>query len=164
RRADVDDLALAHERLHRLPDFVPWSRAIDVVHLIEVDHLGLHALQRCFARTHDVHRRETRLVRPVAHRAVDLRRQDDLLAPPSALREPAADDLLRPAFALLPAVHVRGVEEVDPFLERAVHDLERHRLGGLRTEVHRAETDATDLETRTAEVHVFHGAHLSPRS
>ena len=60
----------------------------------------------CSAERRDV-------VGPVAHVAVDLGRQHDLLAPPAALREPAADDLLGDAFALLPAVDVGGVEEVD---------------------------------------------------
>src|SRR5262249_38131814 len=37
----VDALARLHERLHGLPDLVPWAAAIDVVELVEVDMVGL---------------------------------------------------------------------------------------------------------------------------
>src|SRR4029079_5750735 len=50
RRADVEHLPLADERLHRLPDLVPGRRAIDVVHLVEVDRVRLHALEGLLAR------------------------------------------------------------------------------------------------------------------
>ena len=43
--------------------------------------------------------------------------------------------------ALVAAVAVRGVEEVDAELERAIHDREGVGLGGLRAEVHRAEAE-----------------------
>src|SRR5262249_30272402 len=102
RGADVDDLALADQDLHRLPDLVPGRPAIDVMHLVEVDRVGLEPLERALARADDVERGEPRLVRPVSHRSEDLGREDDLLAAAAALREPAADDLLGPAFALLP--------------------------------------------------------------
>ena len=157
RRADVEDLALTHERLHRLPDLVPGRGPVDVVHLEEIDRVRLHPAERLLARADDVQRREARLVRPVAHRPVHLRGEDDLLAPAAALREPPAEDLLGPAFALLPPVDVGGVEEVDPRLERAVHDRERVGFARLRSEVHRAETKSTDLETRSPEMHVVHG-------
>src|SRR5262249_34420828 len=47
--ADVDHLALAHQLLHRLPDFVPRRAAIDVMHLVEVDAVGLEAAQALLA-------------------------------------------------------------------------------------------------------------------
>ena len=49
-RADVEDLPLLHQQLHRLPDLVPPRVAVDVVHLIEVDVIGLEPLERRLAR------------------------------------------------------------------------------------------------------------------
>ena len=89
---------------------------------------------------------------PVAHRAVDLGRQHDLLAPPAALRQPAPDDLLGDALAVLAAVDVGGVEEVDAQLQRLVHDREAVGLARLRPEVHRAQAQPADLQAGAAEV------------
>ena len=122
RRADVEDLALLAQDLHRLPDLVPRRGPVDVVHLVEVDVVGLQPPQRRVAGPADVQRGELRVVGPVAHVAVELGREDRTLAPSAALGEPAPDDLLGDALALLPAVDVRGVEEVDAVLVRAVHD------------------------------------------
>ncbi len=64
-----------------------------------------------------IQRRELpELVGVVAHRAVHLGREDDLVAP--AVREGLADDLLR----LAPGVDIGGVDEVDPGVEGAVDD------------------------------------------
>ena len=95
-------LPCCDERLHRLPDLVPRRVAVDVVHLVEVDVIGLQPAQALFARAADVQRREPAVVRPLGHRTEDLRREHDLLAPTAALREPAADDLLGHALALRP--------------------------------------------------------------
>ena len=57
-RADVEHLALRDQRLHRLPDLVPRRRPVDVVHLVEVDVVGLqpaqdasHAWRMCSAES-----------------------------------------------------------------------------------------------------------------
>src|SRR5262249_49946230 len=39
--SDVEHLALLDEELHRLPDLVPRRIAVDVVHLVKVDAIGL---------------------------------------------------------------------------------------------------------------------------
>ena len=127
--ADVDHLALVDELLHRLPHLVPRCVPVDVVHLVEVDVVGLQAPQARFARVTDVARREPAVVRPVRHRPEHFRREHDLLAPAAALREPVPDDRLGRARALRAAVTVGRVEEVDPEVERAVHDRERSRPG-----------------------------------
>src|SRR5262249_19015767 len=129
----------------------PGRVAIDVVHLVEVDAVGLHALERRLAGAHDVERREARLVGPVAHAAVNLGGEHDLVAPAAALREPAADDLLGPALSFLPAVDVRRVEEVDTELEGPVHDALRILLAGLRAEIHRSQAQARHLEPGASE-------------
>ena len=155
--ADVDDLALLHERLHRLPDLVPRRGAVDVMHLVQVDVIGLQPAEALVARGADVSRRQPAVVRPLGHRAEDLGREHDLLAASAALREPAADDLLGRAGTLRSAVAVRGVEEVDPELERAIHDLVRVGLARERAEVHRAEADRADAQRGTSETSILHG-------
>ncbi len=161
RRTDVDDLALLNQQLHRLPDLFPRRVAIDVVHLVKVDVVGLEAPQAPLARGADVPGRQVILVRPLAHLAVHLGGEHDLLAPAAPLREPAADDLLGHALALLPPVDVGGVEEVDPQLQRAIHDRERVGFGRFGTEVHRAEAEPTDLQTCPTELDVAHAAKLA---
>src|SRR3954447_1162935 len=54
--ADVEDLALRPQRLHRLPDLVPRRGPVDVVHLVEVDVVGLQPTQRPVAGVADVAR------------------------------------------------------------------------------------------------------------
>ena len=92
------------------------------------------------------------------HVAVELGREDGALAALAALREPAADDLLRRAASALAAVDVRGVEEVDAELVGAVHDRERVGLAGLRAEVHGAQDGAGDGQTGAAEIRVLHAS------
>ena len=162
--ADVDHLARVDEVLHRLPDLVPRRGAVDVVHLVEVDVIGLQAAQAGVARVADVARREAAVVGPLGHRAVDLRREHDLLAPASALREPAADDRLGRARTLVAAVAVGGVEEVDAVLERAVHDDARVGLARQRPEVHGAETQLAHPQRGTSESAVLHVIALFGRA
>src|SRR5262249_1388241 len=137
----IEHLALTHQHLECLPNLVPRCVTVDVMHLVEVDVVRLEPSQALVARTADVERGEPLVVRSLAHAALDLGRQDDLLAPPAALLEPATDDLLGHALTRLPAVDVRGVEEVEAQLERMVHDGEAVRLAGVRTEVHGAEAE-----------------------
>ena len=73
--------------------------AVDVVHLVEVDVVGLQPAQAVLAGAPDVVGGQAALVGPVAHPAVDLGGQHDPLAPSAALRQPAADDLLGDALA-----------------------------------------------------------------
>src|SRR5271166_2811355 len=81
--------------------------------------------QSCCCRLKDL-----AVVGPLAHVAVQLRRQDGLLPAAAALGEPAADDRLGRALALAEAgdargtepVGVGGVEEVDAVLECGVHN------------------------------------------
>src|SRR5690606_34478266 len=107
----------------------------------------------------EVARREAAVVGAVAHLAVDLGGEDDLLAPAAALREPAPDDLLSMAEIALLApltVAVGRVKEVDAEVERLVHDGEAVRLRGLRTEVHRAQAQRADLQAGASKVDVVH--------
>src|SRR5262249_33516334 len=100
-------------------------------------------------------------VRAVAHLAVHLGGDDNLLAPAAALGEPATDDLFGDALAELPPVHVGGVEEIDAVFAGAVHDREAVRLRRDGTEVHGAQAEAADGQAGTAEVRVLHGLNLA---
>jgi hypothetical protein len=64
-----------------------------MVHLIEVDVVGLQSPQTLFAGALDMVGRQAALIPPVTHRAEDLGRQDDPVAPPT-LCQPAPNDFL----------------------------------------------------------------------
>ena len=161
-RAGVDDLALRDERFHGHPDFVEGAGAVDVMHLEKINVVGLEALEASLAAGDDLARGqaagEIRIgLAGEIHFAVNLGREDDFFAPSATLGKPAADDFFGDALALLPAVDVGGVEEIDADFERLVHDGEAVGLGRLRTEVHGAETKIGNSETAATEVYVFHG-------
>src|SRR4029077_405219 len=127
------------------------------------DVIGAEPPQALVPGTPDVAGGEAPVVRPVPHLAVHLGGEDDALPPAAALHQPAADDLLGHALARLPAVDVRGVEEVDPRVERAVHDREAVGLGRLRAEVHGAEAETAHAETGAAEADILHARGPSTR-
>src|SRR5215216_5429599 len=127
-----------------------------MVHLIEVDMIGLESFQRAFHRLADVQGREPRMVGPIAHAAVDLCRKHRLLAAPSPLPEPTANNLLCPAFPHLPTIGVGSIEEIDTKFQRLVHDRERIFFSRLGAEVHGAKTQTGYGEARTAKLSVFH--------
>jgi hypothetical protein len=106
-----------------------------MVHLIQVDVIRLEALEAGLARALDMQCGQAALVRPRAHLPVHLRGEDDLVAS-RPLGKPPADDLLGDARAQVAAVDVRRVEEVQPVLQRAIHDAVAVRLRSVGTEVH----------------------------
>ena len=128
------------------------------MHLVEVDVVRLHALERGVAGPTDVQGRQLSVVRPLPHVDVELGGDDRALPPPPSLSEPASNDLLG---GTPTPVGIGGVEEVDAHLVRPVHDGEGGRLVGLGTEVHGAEAEATDAETGTTEVGEVHGRQRS---
>jgi hypothetical protein len=103
-----------------------------------------------------VQRREARLVGPVAHFAVDFGSEHNLLAPSAALGEPATDDLLGNPFAHFPAIDVRSVEEIDPQLQRPIHDGETIGFARQGTEVHRAEAEPAHAQAGASKSCVLH--------
>ena len=78
--AHVKDLALLHQHLHRLPHIFPRRGALDVVHLVQVDVVGLEPAQAGVARLADVIRRHALVVDARPHRIAQLGRQHDSLA------------------------------------------------------------------------------------
>jgi hypothetical protein len=76
----------------------------------------------------------------------------------AAALEGPADDLLR----LAAGVHVRGVHEVDPGVQRRVDHADRFVMVGVahRPEHHRPERELADRHARTAEDPALHGCVL----
>ena len=160
RRSGVKDLSLRAKDFVGFPDLVPRRRSVDVVHLVDVDVVGLQPAQRCLAGALDVQGGKLAVVRPLAHVAVELGRDDRALAASVASREPVTDDALGHALVLTPAVDVGRVEEVDAELVGAVHDVVTVGHLGDRAEVHGAETEPAHREAGAAEMCVVHISSL----
>lgn len=89
-----------------------------MVHLIELNVIGLKALQRAFQMAADNIGGETaliiRTVQLVVHGTVYLGRQHNLLAASAAQLEPAADDCLCKSGIFTPAVNIGGIKKLTP--------------------------------------------------
>ena len=108
------------------------------MHLVKIDVIGLHALERGIAGATNVEGREFSLVWPVAHVAVQLGGKNSSLPPSTVLRKPGSDDFLCAATVLTPPVHVGSVEKIDAVSVGRIHDRVRVRLVRLRSKVHGA--------------------------
>src|SRR5258707_606798 len=84
--ANIKHLAFLHQLFHRLPDFFPGRGTVNVMHLVEVNMIGLKTLEATLASAFDMQRGEPALVGPIAHAAVDFGGEDDFFAATSALR------------------------------------------------------------------------------
>ena len=139
RRAVGADLALGDELLERADRLLERRVGILFVVLVQLDVVGLQALQRRVERGADVLARAAPL-RAVAHRLAELRGEHDLVA--ASLQHPAEQRLA----AALVAVDVRGVEERDARVERGIDDGARRILVDPAAEVVRPEADDGDVE------------------
>ena len=52
--ANIENLAFADKLFHPLPDFLPGRVAVNVVHLVHINVVGLQAFQAGLARAFDV--------------------------------------------------------------------------------------------------------------
>ena len=97
-RADIERLAGAHDVVERLQRLLHRRIRIEAMDLIEVDVIRAEPLQRMIDRLHDVLARQAAGVGALAHHAVDLGRDHDLV-PDRVILQRAADDFLakRPA-------------------------------------------------------------------
>src|SRR5262245_30201104 len=113
---DLVRMGKAHEVLERTQRFLDRRLRVGGVELVEVDVVEPQPLQAGIHRVEDVLARQTAPQRALAHATHALRGHDDLAA--RQVTDRGAERPLRPALH----VHVRGVEQVDPELERAVND------------------------------------------
>jgi hypothetical protein len=109
------------------------------VDLVEVDPIGGQPPQRVLDLGDDPASRDASAIGVLAHRAIDLRGQHDVVAAGGRGPNRLAEDLL----GLAGRVDVSGVDEVDARVERAVDDADRVGVVGVapRAEHHRAETE-----------------------
>jgi hypothetical protein len=96
--------------------------------------------------------RRALLVGVVAHRAVELGGEDDVVAPPAG--QCLGDDLL----GLALGVDVGGVDDVDPGVQRAVDDPDALVVVGVApgAEHHRAEAQLADRDAGASERAMLH--------
>src|SRR6516164_9006660 len=129
RRRQVAYLALPNQRIHGFQRFFDWDSVIGSMHVVDVEVVGLQALQAFVDRAQDRLARESLLVERVARLVEDLTGEYDLVT--SAL-ESVAEQGLRDSSV----VHVGGVEEVDSGIEASADDLVRTRLVKWLSERH----------------------------
>ena len=108
--------------------------------VVEVDVVGAQPFERRLQRAAHV---VPRSLRALAH--PELGREHDLIATPF-------EDLAEETLALAAPVDVRRVEEVDPFLERALDDGPRPVEVEAAAEVVAAEPDPRDLDAARPEL------------
>jgi hypothetical protein len=126
------------------------------VHLVDVDPLGVQAPEARLHLLHDPAPRVPLPVQTLAHLAVELRREDDLVA---TAGERLPDDLL-----VLPLrVDVGGVDDVDPRVERGVDDPDPILVIGVPpgAEHHRAQAELAHLDAGCPQLPVLHGENLA---
>ena len=130
----MDEIAQGAERL---VDIGLGARAVD---LVEVDPVGLQPAQRVLDLGDDPPPRVATLVGVIAHRHVDLAGEHHVFALAAGQR--LADNRL----GLAGGVHVGGVDEVDPGVQRAVDDPDALVvvLGAPLAEHHRTEAQLAD--------------------
>ena len=142
---------MVHEVVERRESFFYGSSPLEAVNLIEVDCLDAQSFQTRLAALHDVLARDTTHVRTVAHWEMDFGREYDLVQF-GHLSEGTACYFLADA----QRIHVGGVEEIDPELERfleerpRVHVVENPGTPFWRPVGHAAETDPRDNEAASA--------------
>jgi hypothetical protein len=120
------------------------------VHLVEVDVVGVQALEAVLHRLDDVPPGAAPQVLALAHGVGELGGQDRLV--PLALQRLAQEDL-----GLGGAVDIGRVKEVDPAVEGGVDHHARLGLVDPHAEVVAAEPDYADLEPAVPQPTKLHG-------
>ena len=137
-RTDFATVDQVRERRKRLLDVGVRVRPMD---LVKIDMVGFQSAQRVFNRGHDPSPGSSLMVGLITHRPAELGREHHVVATPL---ERFPEDFL----GLALGVRVRGVDEVDPRVQRLVDDADRVLVVGVaeRPEHHRAERIGTDLD------------------
>ncbi|EJY54942.1 aminotransferase class I and II [Alicyclobacillus hesperidum URH17-3-68] len=163
-RTYITNFALVNGNFEGTPEFVPGDTQIDVVHLIQLDMIGLQAPQGALeVSTNFVCRKAASLIRSIEwifHNVVNLGRKHDPFAAPTSLCEPTADNFLCPATVTFATVHVRSIEKVNPSVECCVHNAKCVFFIGFGSEVHCAKAQSANHQPSSAKLGKFHTRHL----
>ena len=159
RGADVARFASLYDVVQRLERLLDRRARVPAVDLIEVDVVGAEPAEARVDLCHDRLARQPGAVRPRPHPSVHLGGEHNLLARDEVPERPADDLLARPA-----RVDVRGIEEVDPGVERAADKrpaLVLLQRPGVRPSCrvaigHAAEANARHFEAGRPELGVLH--------
>ena len=156
--ADVADLALADQLLHRLPDLLPRRGPVDVVHLVQ-SRCDRSAAAAGSPRTRAGCGRRTaggRSGRVPSAGTPSWPGRCRRGAPLRCSHRPTVSSAMPYPFFmsgdLRAAVDVGGVEEVDARIDGGVHDRETGRFVHGVAEVHGPEADPADQQTGAAQV------------
>src|SRR5260370_678974 len=155
--ADVAHLALAHEVVERAQRLLDRRQRVRAMHLVEVDPIGLEALQAPLHSAHDVAPRRALEPLLLVHGHAELGRQHDFLAP---VAEDLPQGFLRAAEI---AVDVGRIEQGDAELECLVDDLARRLEIDAPAEIVAAQADDGDREAGASERALLHGRVLWKR-
>src|SRR6185295_14267660 len=154
---DGAHLALLDQALHRADRVLDRHGGVDTVLVVEVDDVDAQALQARLARLHDVLGLAVHAL--LALRVLGLAElggDDHALA--AALQRLAEQRLV-----VAPAVHVRGVGEIDALVERVVDDADRLVVAGVAIDArhgHEAQAEGGYLDAALAERARFHRSLL----
>ena len=154
--SNIKHLPLILQYFKRFPHFFPRRGTINVMHLIQVQIIRLHASQRSLTSSANMQRSHTVRVGPIfqrtiSHVTVQLSCQHSALSSTSTQCKPLSENLLCNTLTLLPAVNICRIKEVDPVLKRTVHDFEAVFLSRFRTKVHGSKTQTTYLQPSSSE-------------
>ena len=142
----IEHLAAAHQVVQRAEGLVDRGVGIGAVDVVEVDAIGLEALEALFDLADDVPAVVARVVDVLAAAAVDLGAEHGVVALARGL-QPVADD----GFALAVVVDVGGVDEVAARGVVGVEDGVGSGGVGAAAEHHGAQADRVDLDSGAAE-------------
>src|SRR6202165_3099706 len=150
--AGVADLPLVDEVAEGTQGFLDVGSVVWAMDLVEVDPVGAEAAKAVLDLDRDPATGVAAPVDVVAHAAVELGRQDDVIPAPL---EGSTDNLLR----LAVAVDVGGIDKVDAGVEGGVDDPDAVIVVGVApgAEHHGTEAAGADTDAGPTQAYVFHG-------
>jgi hypothetical protein len=152
RGTDVADLALADEVGEGAEGLLDVGVGTRAVNLVEVDPVGVEPPERVLDGPDDPASGAALTVRVIAHSAVELGGQDDVVATAS---DGLADDL----FGFTLGIDVGSVDEIDTGVEGGVDDADRLVVVGVApgAEHHGAEAQLADGDAGASQQVMVHG-------
>ena len=157
RRSDVADLALGGQIVERPQGLLDRHHGVRAVQLEQVDPVRAESAQRCLDGADQMTPGVPPVVRGLRGGEVCLGCEND---PVPSIAERLTEHFLAGAGT----IHVCRVHEVDAGVERAVHDPHRGRPIRRGAQVHAAQAQRRDLQTRPTQAPEDHGRSSSRAS